>query len=162
MIGKRLRITLNNNGWPVSLLDRAVQAAGRVAGASVVTTAHTAREVLGTKRDPELSVLELVPENRVNADLFERALATIARDTLPPLGGREHLTLSHARQMQNARVFYAHLHEKRDTFVTEDVETFGSEGSARRARVESLGPRTRVLTLGEFERFCGGGVTDGG
>jgi hypothetical protein len=164
MRDKPLKITLDTNTLPV---DRALQALGRIP-ADVVVTSVTAREVQGTKWEPELSCLQVVPEtwvmgespmglgvlgNQADAGLFEKTLGTITNGSFPKPGKRGNLTPSQKRQMHDAMIFCTHVREGRDVFVTNDKTAFGEDGSVQRRRVVELAP-TQVMTLEEFERFC--------
>jgi hypothetical protein len=159
----RLKITLDTNILPLARID--LGAVARISDDSKITTV-TAREV-GSQRDPELSLLA-VPEtwvmgesplgvgvlgSTVDSDLFEKTLTIISNGACPKRGGRESLTPTQNRQKRDAMIFCAHVREKRDIFVTDDVKAFGAENTAQRQRIEALAP-TRVMTLAEFERFC--------
>ena len=41
--------------------------------------------------------------------------------------------------------------------VTNDVKAFGAKRSPQRHRMNALAPQTKIMTLDEFERYCGGG-----
>ncbi len=165
MTEQRLKITLDTNALP---LERALQALGRVQ-ADVKVTTVTAREVHGTKWEPELSVLQCVPElfvldeshmdasvlgSQADDDLFEKTLTVITNGAFPERSKRGTLTSQQRNQMRDALIFCTHVREGRNIFVTDDVKAFGREGSPQRWRIEALAPSTRVMTLDEFERFC--------
>jgi hypothetical protein len=160
----KLKITLDTNTLP---LERAMVAATRI-GADVVVTTVTAREVHGTKLEPELSTLKLLPETWVlgesplgtavlgsdeDAACYEQALRIVSNGAFPRPGARGALSDGQRRQLRDAMIFCAHVREKRDILVSDDTTAFGEESSAQRQRIEALG-KTRVMTLPEFERFC--------
>jgi hypothetical protein len=160
----KLKVTLDTNTLP---LERAIVAATRI-GADVVVTTVTAREVRGTKFEPELSILKLLPETMVlgesplggavlgsedDATCYEGALSIISNGSFPRPGTRGALSDGQQRQLRDAMIFCAHVREKRDIFVSDDTAAFGEENSPQRQRIEALG-KTRVMTLPEFERFC--------
>ena len=160
----KLKITLDTNALP---LNRALQALGNIP-ADVAVTTVTAREVQGTKWEPELWQLRAVPEtwvmgesvlgaavlgNAADRDLFEAVLAAITNSSFPPPGARGELTQGQKNQMRDAMIFSTHVREGRDIFVTNDVRAFGEEGSVQRQKFARLAS-TRVMTLAEFERFC--------
>ena len=163
---RRLTITLDTNTLP---LEQALRALGPVP-ADVKITSVTAREV-GSKWEPELSQLEVLAETWVmgesqlgiavlgsetDTDLYEKTLAAISNGSFPEGEARSQLTDPQRRQMRDAMIFCAHVREKRDIFVTDDVKAFGGENTAHRQRIEALAPGTRIMTLAEFERFCRG------
>ena len=160
-----LKITLDTNMLP---LERTLQALGNIP-ADVVVTSVTAREVRGTKWEPELSQLHIVPElwvmgesalgmavlgNEADRDLFEKTVVAITNDSFPRPGARGDLTPLQRSQMRDAMIFCTHVREGRDIFVTDDKKAFGAEGSAQRQRVAALAPQTRIMTLAEFENYC--------
>jgi hypothetical protein len=169
MTGKRLTITLDTNTLP---LEQAMRAIGS-RPFDVQITSITAREI-GSKREPELSLLAGITEPEIaetavmdesqwdvavfgsdaDADLFEKTLVAITNGSFHKRGARGHLTAPQRRQMRDAMIFCAHVREKRDIFVTNDVRAFGAENTAQRQRVETLAPATRIMTLAELERFC--------
>jgi hypothetical protein len=154
MTEKRLKITLDTNTFLLEHVDFLT-----IGQADVKTTTDTAREV-GSKWKPELSVLQLrhdaVLGSQADADLIEKALAVITRGAFPKRGDRGNLTLSQKCQLHDAMIFCTHVREGRDMFVTDNKTAFGSEGSEQRQRIEAVAPTTRIMTLGEFERFCKG------
>ena len=87
---------------------------------------------------------------------YEKTLAAISNGSFPEGEARSQLTDPQRRQMRDAMIFCAHVREKRDIFVTDDVKAFGGENTAHRQRIEALAPGTRIMTLAEFERFCRG------
>jgi len=160
----KLKITLDTNTFP---LERAMAAATRIR-ADVVVTTVTAREVHGTKFEPELSTLKLLPETWVlgesplgtavlgsEADTacYEQALRIVSNGAFPRPGARDALSDGQRRQLRDAIIFCAHVREKRDILVSDDIAAFGGEGSPQRQQIEALG-KTRVMTLPEFEHFC--------
>jgi hypothetical protein len=156
-------VTLDTNTLP---LERAMVAAARIQ-ADVKVTTVTAREVHGTKWEPEISMLHPLAETWVLGEsplgtavlggegdvvCYEGALRIISNGSFPRPGARDALSDGQRRQLRDAMIFCAHVRDKRDIFVSDDTTAFGEEGTHQRQQIEALG-KTRVMTLPEFERF---------
>jgi len=57
-------------------------------------------------------------------------------------------------QRRAGRFLYAHCHQRRTVFVTENAALFGEPGSTRREQL-AKSASTQILSLAEFERWCG-------
>jgi hypothetical protein len=138
-------------------------------GVDVATTTTVAREI-GSVYDPWLHQLQVVPEfwvmgespmgvavlaREAERDLFEAVLDAITNDSFPGRGNRTTLTHGQRNQLRDAVIFCTHVRERRDIFVTNDKKAFGTEGSEQRQRMIALAPQTKIMTLDEFEHFCG-------
>jgi len=160
---RRLRITVDTNVVPVE----PVLHAARGLQVDVVITTVTARE-MGSKWEPELSMLRVIPETWVmgesplgvaalgstsDAQLFEKTLTAISNGSFPQPGDRGRLTAGQQRQLRDAMIFCTHVRERRDIFITNDVTAFGDEATVQRRRFDEMAT-TRIMTLTEFERFC--------
>ena len=161
-----LKITLDTNTVRLNQVGRAIRNIS--GGADIAITSPTARE-LGSKYDPALYQLQVLPELWVLGEsplgtaalgsesdraLFEAVLDAITNGSFPKPGRRAKLTDGERNQMRDAMIFCTHVREGRDIFVTNDVKAFGEEASAQRQRVVGLARTTQIMTLPEFERFC--------
>jgi hypothetical protein len=81
-------------------------------------------------------------------EFIETVLYVISAGSFPL--ARDHLTPDRRRQLHNAIALEAHARDERDVFVTEDTESFISDG--RRARLEKL-CSTSIMRVAEFEEF---------
>ena len=161
-----LRITLDTN---TARLERVGPAIRKIRDAVDVATTTTVAREIGSVYDPSLHQLRIASELWVMGEsplgvavlggegdptFFERVLAAITNESFPKPGSRSSLSQGQRNQLRDAMIFYTHVREARDIFVTNDVKAFGSEGTEQRRRVGALAPTTRVMTLAEFERFC--------
>jgi hypothetical protein len=161
-----LKITLDTNTVRPERLTPAIRKIR--GGVDVATTTTVAREI-GSMYDPELHQLQVIPELWVmgeslmgmavlasegDRDLFEAMLVAITNGSVPSRENRSTLTQGQRNQLRDAMIFCTHIREVRDIFVTDDVKAFGSEGSAQRARMSALAPKTKIMTLAEFECYC--------
>jgi hypothetical protein len=158
-----LKITLDTNSVRP---ERLTAASSKIrGGVDIATTTTVAREI-GSMYDPELHQLQIVPELLVMGEspmgmaalasegeraLFEATLVAITNGSFPSRENRSTLTQGKRNQLRDAMIFCTHLREGRDIFVSDDVKAFGRDGSPQRERMSALAPRTKIMTLAEFE-----------
>jgi hypothetical protein len=80
---------------------------------------------------------------------FEAILQIVGGGAFPR--NRESLSKGHHRQLRDAMIFYAHVREKRDIFVTNDERGFIKDGR-REALQNAFG--MRIMTQNEFIAYC--------
>lgn len=163
-----LKITLDTNSVRVEQVSAAIRKIR--GGVDIATTTTVAREI-GSMYDPELHQLQVTPELWVmgesvmgmatlasegERDLFEATLVAITNGSFPSRENRSTLTQGQRNQLRDAMIFCKHVREGHGIFVSDDVKAFGREGSPQRQRMSALAPRTKIMTLAEFERFCEG------
>jgi hypothetical protein len=163
-----LKITLDTNAVRLDEVGAAIRKLR--GGVDIAITTTVAREI-GSKYDTSIHQLQIVPEfwvmgespmgvavlaSKADRDLFEAALDAISNGSFPKPGSRSTLTQGQRNQLRDAMIFCTHVREGRDIFVTKDAKGFGIEAGEQRLRMSALAPDTRIMTLGEFERFCDG------
>lgn len=82
-------------------------------------------------------------------EAFEEILQIISNKSFPASGKRSQLSDGQRRQLRDAMIFEAHVRDRRDIFVSNDVKAFGRAGEQRRADLEKRF-ETRIMTLNEF------------
>jgi len=161
-----LKITLDTNTVRPEQLSPAISKVR--GGVDVATTTTVAREI-GPTYHTSLHELHILPEfwvmgespmgvavlaRETERDLFEATLVAITNGSFPSRENRSTLTQGQRNQLRDAMIFCTHVREGRDIFVTNDVKALGSEGSEQRLRVNTVAPKTKIMTLPEFERYC--------
>lgn len=137
-----MRITLDTNTFPLEHARRALHGIE----ADVAVTTVTTRELQGSEWHSEALTLHQLTETWVmdesplgaavlggDGDVlcFEGALRVITNGSFPKPDGPGNLSDVQRRQMRDAMIFCTHLREGRDIFVTDDVKSFGTEGSVQ-------------------------------
>src|SRR5262245_29291434 len=150
-------------------MERVGPAIRKIGGAVDIATTTTVAREIGSVYYPALHQLRIAPELWVMGEspmgmaalgsegdraLFEAVLTTITNGSFPKPDNRSALTQGQRNQLRDAQIFCTHVREGRDIFVTDDAKPFGTDGSPPRARMSALAPRTRIMTLIEFERYC--------
>jgi hypothetical protein len=83
--------------------------------------------------------------------ILEFLLNLISNNAFPPKNHRKTLTQGNRRQLRDAMILFAHIREKRDIFVTNDVKGFIGENEEKRQVLESLFT-FRIMTRSEFKQ----------
>lgn len=146
--------------------DEAVLAAARAVGFAVAHTTVTDRELSGSGvvpsggRRADVFETAVVGESIVglcvvgsdsDARNFERLLEIISSGSFPRGEKRNTLSEGQRRQVRDAMIFCAHVRERRDVFVTNDLRGFIRDGH-REALEREFG--TKIYTLEEFLKLC--------
>jgi len=83
-------------------------------------------------------------------DVFETLLKIISNNTFPRNDKREHLTPGERRQLRDAMILTAHIRDKRDLFITNDLKGFVSNG--KRDYIQETF-KTKIMTREEFKSY---------
>lgn len=156
VISRMKKVTLDTNVFPIEDL---IPLANRNGYDCVVVTV-TQRELMGS--DIKTSLSQIYETGVYNEscyghavwgskdDPFERVLHTISNGSFPKRGSRDPLSDGQRRQLRDAMIFGAHVREKRDIFVTNDLRAFVNN-SRREVLEQSFG--TSIMTRAEFLGF---------
>lgn len=100
----------------------------------------------------ESSVGSAILGSTTDAEVFEDLLLLISNNTFPASGKRYSLTRGQRRQLRDAMILTAHLREKRDILVTNDIKGFIGVKGDKRDQIESK-YKTKIMTKEEFIKY---------
>ncbi|MBU2592584.1 hypothetical protein KKD61_03955 [Patescibacteria group bacterium] len=100
----------------------------------------------------ESRVGESVVGSNKDVDVFEKLLEIISSGSFPKSGKRNDLSKGERRQLRDAMILTAHIREKRDIFVTEDIKGFIGRNSEIKKKIENLF-KTKIMRKKEFIKY---------
>jgi hypothetical protein len=87
-----------------------------------------------------------------DVDVFEKLLDIISTSSFPKSGKRDNLSSGEKRQLRDAMILTAHIRDKRDIFVTDDVKGFIGKKGEIKEKIEKLFG-TKIMRKQEFLNY---------
>lgn len=87
-----------------------------------------------------------------DVDVFEKLLEIISAGSFPKSGKRNNLSSGEKRQLRDAMILTAHIRDKRDIFVTDDVKGFIGKNGEIKKKIEKLFG-TKIMRKLEFLNY---------
>lgn len=153
-----LRVTLDSNvldGDRARMEEACEGLAVEIATTTVTVREHGGRSAPASPKSPPVYESFVFGESRFGMAAFaseespalmDAILLIIGSGSFPKRGERDNLPETRRRQFRDAMILEAHVRERRDVLVSNDLKAFGRE---KRAKLEAL-CGTRIMTVDEF------------